>query len=175
MYIAAELLSPNVGLIIWIALAFTGFVLLLRKFAWGPIVSALEEREQNIAASINRAEAALEESKRLQESNVQARRESELEAQLLMRKAREEAEALRVQEIQRTRDEINALRAQAQEEIARDKESALQELRSEVADLAILAAEKVLSESLNAQRHRTLVDRFIDGLSSGRGDAPYQA
>ncbi len=176
MYLAADLLNANPGLIVWIAVVFTGFVLLLRKFAWGPIVSALEEREQTIANSINRAEAALAESKRLQESNTQARRKAEQEAQRLVRKAREEAEALRAQEVQRTREEINALRAQAREEIARDKDSALQQLRGEVADLAILAAERILMESLNAKRHHTLVDRFIDDLSSRKGDAPpYEA
>ena len=81
MYLAADLLNANPGLIVWIAVVFTGFVLLLRKFAWGPIVSALEEREQTIANSINRAEAALAESKRLQESNTQARRKAEQEQQ----------------------------------------------------------------------------------------------
>lgn len=151
MYLAADLLSANPGLVVWVTIVFAGFLLLLKKFAWGPIVAALEEREQTIASSINRAEAALAESQRLQASNEQARREAEQEAQQLLRKAREEAEALRAQEVKRTREEIGALRAQAQDEIAREKDSALQELRGEVADLAILAAERILGDHLDAK------------------------
>ena len=79
-------------------------------------------------------------------------------------------------EIKRCSEEITALREQAQEEIERDKERALQSLRGEVADLAILAAEKVLQENLDASRQRALVDRFIDGLSqSGANPSAYQA
>ena len=82
-----------------------------------------------------------------------------------MRAAREEAEAIRTAEVQRTREEISALRAKALEEIARDKEVALQEVRSEVADLAILAAERILRENLDSPRQRSLVDQFLAGLS----------
>ncbi|MDE2826581.1 MAG: F0F1 ATP synthase subunit B [Bacteroidota bacterium] len=176
MLLAADLLSANVGLIVWWGLVFLALLLLLRRYAWGPITSALTEREETIASSLNRAEAALEESKRLQESNAQARRENELQAQRLLREAREEAQQLREREVLRTREEISALRNQAQEDIARDKEKALQALRSEVADLAILAAEKVLQENLDGSRQRVLVDRFIDDLSAQKHNQfPYQA
>lgn len=176
MLFAADLLSANLGLVVWMTVVFLGLLYLLRRFAWGPITSALNEREETIAGSLNRAEAALEESKRLQESNAQARRENEQQAQRLLREAREEAEQFREREVQRTREEINALRKQAQEDIARDKEKALQALRGEVADLAILAAEKVLQENLDGSRQRVLVDRFIDELSTQEHNQfPYQA
>ena len=176
MLFAADLLSANQGLVVWFSVVFLALLYLLRRFAWGPITSALNEREETIASSLNRAEAALEESKRLQESNVQARRENEQQAQRLLREAREEAEQFREREVQRTREEISALRKQAQEDIARDKEKALQDLRGEVADLAILAAEKVLQENLDVSRQRVLVDRFIDELSTQKHNQfPYQA
>jgi F-type H+-transporting ATPase subunit b len=176
MLFAADLLSANVGLVIWMSVVFLVLLFLLRRYAWGPITSALAEREATIAGSLNRAEAALEESKRLQESNAQARRENEQQAQRLLREAREEAQQLREREVQHTREEISALRKQAQDDIARDKEKALQALRSEVADLAILAAGKVLQENLDASRQRVLVDRFIDELSTQKHNQfPYQA
>lgn len=177
MALAADLLSANTGLVIWLTVVFLALLLLLRRYAWGPITTALSEREETIAASINRAEEALAESKRLQETNQQARREAERDAQRLLREAREEAQRIRDQEMQRTREEIAASREQAQEEIERDKERALQELRSEVADLAILAAGKVLQENLDTPRQRALVDNFIDGLTTtGRNQQPpYQA
>lgn len=176
MLFAADLLSANQGLVVWFSVVFLALLYLLRRFAWGPITSALTEREETIAGSLNRAEAALEESRRLQESNAQARRENEQQAQRLLREAREEAEQFREREVLRTREEINALRKQAQEDIARDKEKALQALRGEVADLAILAAEKVLQENLDGSRQRVLVDRFIDELSAQKHNQfPYQA
>lgn len=176
MVLAADLLGANVGLAIWLSVVFLLLLLLLRRYAWGPITSALAEREETIASSLNRAEAALEESKRLQERNAQARRENERQAQRLLRVAREEAQQLREREVQRTREEISALRNSAQEDIARDKEKALQALRSEVADLAILVAEKVLQENLDVSRQRVLVDRFIDELSAQKHNQfPYHA
>ena len=172
MYFAVDLLSPNQGLVIWLALVFGALLWLLKRYAWGPITSALEEREQTIADSIGRAEAALAESQRLQESNEQAQRTAEQEAQRLMREAREEADQLRAAEVQSIREEIAEMRSQAQEQIARDKDSALQALRSEVADLAIMAAEKILQEKLDASSNQKLVTHFIDNLSDAPDSAP---
>ncbi len=165
MYLAADLLSPSLGLFVWLLIVFGLLLYLLRRYAWGPITTALEQREENIATSLSRAESAMEEARRLQAENDQTRREAEQEVQRLLRAAREEAEGVRTAEVQRTREEISALRAKALEEIARDKEVALQELRSEVADLAILAAERILRENLDSPRQRSLVDQFLAGLS----------
>lgn len=172
MYFAADLLSANQGLVVWLAIVFGALLYLLKRYAWGPITSALEEREQTIADSIGRAEAALAESQRLQESNQQARREAEQEAQLLMRQARDEVEELREAELQRIREEIAEMRSQAQEQIARDKDSALQAVRSEVADLAIMAAETILRENLDAGSNRKLVARFMDEFADNPGTGP---
>ena len=165
MVLAADLLSPSFGLFFWLVLVFSLLLYLLRRYAWGPITGALQEREQNIATSLSRAETAMEEAKKLQAQNDQTRRNAELEAQQLLRAAREEAEHVRADEVQRTKDELNAMREKALEEIARDKEAALEALRSEVADLAILAAERVLRANLDGDRQRNLVDQFLGELS----------
>ena len=166
MYFAADLLAPNAGLIFWWAITFGALLYLLRRYAWGPISSALEEREHTIADSLGRAEAALAESERVQASNQQARKEAEAEAQRLMRQARDEAEQLRETELLRIRQEISDMRTQAQDQIARDKDSALQALRSEVADLAILAAEKILREQLDDASNKRLVAQFMDDFAA---------
>lgn len=159
-----SLLQPNVGLVIFTAFVFLIVAWLLRKYAWGPITTALEDRERNIEESITRAERALEEAKQIQADNERARREAEQEAQRLLREAREEAERLRADEAQKTREQIQHLRDQAQADIEREKDSALDELRAEVADLAIQAAEKILQENLDRDRQRRLVNHFIDDL-----------
>lgn len=164
LYLAADLLAPNVGLIFWIALAFLLLLFLLSKYAWGPITAALAERETTIETSLTRAEKALAEAKQLAADNEKARREAELEAQRILRDARDAAEAARAEQAEKTRQQIRQMQATAEAEIEREKQQALAELRAEVADLAILAAEKILHENLDASRQRKLVDEFIADL-----------
>ncbi len=164
LFLAADLLAPNLGLIFWVGLAFLLLLFVLSKYAWGPITSALTEREQTIETSLTRAERALAEAKQLAADNERARREAEVEAQRIMREAREAAEASRAEQVDRTRDQIRTMQAQAQAEIEREKQQALAELRTEVADLAIQAAEKILHESLDAPRQKRLVEDCIADL-----------
>ena len=162
--IAANLLNANFGLVIWLAIVFLLLLILLKRYAWGPITSALEDRERTIGESMQQAEKALAEARQLQADNERARREAEQEAQRLLRDAREEADRLRGEEVQKTREAIQQMRDQAQGEIEREKESALDALRAEVADLAIQAAEKILQTNLDAPSQRRLVENFIDDL-----------
>ncbi len=164
LFLAAGLLSPNVGLIFWMALAFLTLLFLLSKYAWGPITSALAEREQTIEDSLTSAQKALAEAKQLSADNEKARREGEAQAQQIMREAREAAEALRAEQVEKTRAQIRTMQDQAQAEIEREKQQALAELRTEVADLAIQAAEKILHENLDAPRQKKLVEAFISDL-----------
>jgi F-type H+-transporting ATPase subunit b len=160
----SSLLSPHVGLLFWTLVIFGLLLLILRRFAWGPMVGALDEREKTIEESINRAEAALAEARRMQADNEAARREAERQAQAILRAASEEADRRRAEEFEKTKAEAAKFREQARAEIEREKQQALTELRTEVADLAIGAAEKILSENLDDDRQRKLVDRFITDL-----------
>lgn len=161
---AQSLVTPNVGLAFWIIVTFFLLMIILRRYAWGPITRAMAEREKTIDTSIKRAEKALSEAKQIQADNEKARREAEREAQRILREARDEAEQVRSDEVVKTREKIQQMQQQAQAEIEREKQGALEELRAEVADLAIRAASKILHEDLNEQRHRRLVDNFIDNL-----------
>ena len=162
---AANILAPDAGLIVWIAVTFFALLILLKKFAWGPITSALATREATIHESLAQAEKALAEAKQLQADNTKERREAEAQAQAIIREAREEADRLRTQEVAKTRTQIQHLQESAQAEIEREKDSALTSLRQEVADLAIRAAEKILRENLDADRQKKIVDNFLGDLS----------
>jgi F-type H+-transporting ATPase subunit b len=159
-----NLLSPNWGLAFWLTLTFLILLFVLRRYAWGPIVSAMEEREKTIDSSIQRAEEALAEAKEIQADNEKARREAEQKAQRILREAREQAEQLRDEERQKTQEQIDEMKQQAHDEIGREKQSALNELRSEVADLAVQAAGKILHEDMNQDRQRRMVDEFLEDL-----------
>ena len=165
LFLAANsLLAPNFGLIFWMALAFLTLLFLLSKYAWGPITAALAERETTIETSLTRAEKALAEAKQLAADNEKARREAELQAQQILRDAREAADASRAEQVEKTRAQIRQMQETAEAEIEREKQQALAELRSEVADLAIQAAEKILHENLDAGRQKKIVDDFIADL-----------
>lgn len=163
-FLAANLLAPNAGLVFWIALTFIALLYVLRRFAWGPITSALDAREGRIRESMEQAEKALTDARQIQADNDRARREAEAEAQQLMRQARDAAEALRAEELDKMRAQIRQMQDNAQAEIARERDGALETLRSEVADLAIQAAERVLDANLDDERQRKLVTDFLGGL-----------
>lgn len=162
------LLDPKIGLFFFTVVVFAIVAWLLRKYAWGPVMDALQKREKTIEESISRAEKALAEARQISEDNEKTQREAELEAQRVMREARDAAEALRSEEINRTRVQIRQMQESAQAEIEREKEAALNELRAEVAKLAIDAAGKLLEENLDAEKNRKLVTDFLDDLSESK-------
>ena len=164
VFAAGGLLSANAGLAFWLGIAFLLLLTLLGKFAWGPITSALAEREGAIEESMTRAERALAEAKRLQADNEVARREAEAQAQAILRDARDQATAQRDADVARTKAEIARMQESAQADIETQKQQALAELRSEVAALAVGAAEKILRKEIDAEAQRGLVDQFIADL-----------
>ncbi|MFT5516440.1 MAG: F-type H+-transporting ATPase subunit b [Rhodothermales bacterium] len=164
LILAADLLAPNTGLAIWILITFSILMVVLRMFAWGPITSALDERETTIQASIDQAQKALAEARQIQADNDKARREADVASQRILREARDTAEVLRTEEVEKTKSQIRQLQASAQAEIGRERDSALQSLRNEVADLALQAAERVLGSSIDDSKQRKLVTDFLNDL-----------
>jgi F-type H+-transporting ATPase subunit b len=159
-----SLLQVKPGLLIFTIITFLIVAGILAKFAWKPIVAALEDRERNIEDSLGQAERALAEAKAIQADNEKARREAEVQARKILSDAREDAERTATELREQAAQRIAQMEAQASADIERQKEQALAELRSEVAGLAITAAEKILREKLDAGEQRRLVDRFIDTL-----------
>ncbi len=159
--LAQSLVTPSLGLIVWKTIAFLLFLGVLYWLGWEPMTNALQEREEGIESSIARAEEALAEAKEIQKKNKEERRKAEQEAQKILREARESAEELREEEEAKTQRRIQQMKEQAQAEIEREKQAALQELRDEVADLAIQSARKILEDNLDRDRHRELVHDAI--------------
>ncbi|PIQ61655.1 MAG: ATP synthase F0 subunit B [Bacteroidetes bacterium CG12_big_fil_rev_8_21_14_0_65_60_17] len=165
MVLAADLLSPNAGLIVWIGITFGILLILLRKFAWGPITSALTTRESTIQDSLDQAKNALAEARAVQADNTRARREAEADAQRIMREARDAAEKLRSEEVEKTRAQLRQMQEQAEADIEREKQNALNMLREEVAHLAVDAAGKILRDTLGAEHQKKIVNDMLGDLS----------
>ncbi|MBL7987536.1 MAG: F0F1 ATP synthase subunit B [Chlorobi bacterium] len=151
----------NVGPILWTIINFFLLLILLRIIAWKPILNALKTRQETITDALNRAEAAKQEADRVLAENQKALRQAEAESQKVLKETREYAQRIQADAMAKAQDDTKKLMEQAHQEIGLSKQQALNELRTEVASLAVGAAEKILNESLDADRHKRLVDDYL--------------
>jgi F-type H+-transporting ATPase subunit b len=158
------MLNPNPGLIIWTIITFIFLLLLLKKFAWKPLLEALQRREELVRGSIKRAEMAKQEAEQLLEENRKLLERAGQEGLRILNENRAYAEKLKDEIIDKANQQSRRMVEQAKQEIERDKEAALVQLRNEVANLAILAAGKILDETLDENKQRKLVDTYLKGL-----------
>ncbi|MBI1806881.1 MAG: F0F1 ATP synthase subunit B [Ignavibacteria bacterium] len=158
------MLDPNPGLIIWTIITFLLLMVILKKFAWKPLLESLQRREESVRNAIERAEQAKNEAERLLEENRKQLERAEAEGHRMLTESRQLAEKLKDEIIEKANRQTRAMLDQAKQEIDRDKEAALAQLRGEVANLAIQAASKILDETLDESRHRKIVDSYLKQL-----------
>jgi F-type H+-transporting ATPase subunit b len=163
--IANSLVNVDPGLFIWTAVIFLSFLLILAKFVWKPLLGSLQQREQSIRESLDAAETAMKKAEQVSKANEYALRQAELVAHGIRKDAMDEAEKIRAERIEKAKAEAAALVDAAKTAIDQEKKRAIEELRNEVADLAILSAKKILSAELDEKKNRALVDGFIKDLS----------
>lgn len=159
------LLHLDPGVIIWTAVTFGLLLFVLKAVAWKPILKALDTREESIRQSIERAEEAKKEAEAVLEENRKNLEKAEDQAQNLIREARELAEKIRAESTAKAHSEANTILDKARDEIERDKQQAISQLHGLVAELAVGAAEKILSEAIDATKQKKLVDNFLNSLT----------
>lgn len=161
-----DALGVNLPGLVTHIISFLVLLAILRRFLYKPIVNMLDQRSQRIRESLEAAERAQEESAQSQEE-VQAQLEAaRAEGQQLIASAREVADRFREEETAKVRQEIDAERARAEANIQRERDAAIEQLRSEFADLAITAAERVVERSLDEQAHQDIIDRVLEESDS---------
>ncbi len=161
------LLDVNPGLIFWTIITFLILLFILKKTAWKPILQALKEREDNIRASLEKAEQARKEAEEILEKNRKNLSEAEEQVKKIIEEGREYASKLRNEIISRANVEAQKMLENAKQEIENKKQEALIELKGIVADLSIQAAEKILEETLDKEKHKKLVEKLIQNLPKG--------
>lgn len=152
-----------------------GFVLLyllLRKLYYGPIGRFLDQREQGIRDSLEQAEQTRREAQEEQERLRQELDQIEETARNQIQQATREAQKARDEIIAAARTEAEGLVAHGKEQLEREKEKALVEIKDHAADIAVDACEAILRRTLTDDRHRVLVDEFLHDLESFRGSPP---
>jgi F-type H+-transporting ATPase subunit b len=158
------LVSPNVGLMIWTLLAFFVAFFVLRKYAWPQIASALDKRQHAIEESIDTAERTKAEAQDLLEEYRERLREARAQADEIVARARKAAEVHERDTLDEARVRREELLEQTRRDIEAETRRAIQEIRSEVADLTVLATEKVTRRALTEEDQRRLVDEALREL-----------
>jgi F-type H+-transporting ATPase subunit b len=167
------LVSPDVGLMIWTVLAFLVAFFVLRKWAWPAITEALDKRQKTIEESIDTAEKARAESAALLDEYRSRLREARSQAEEIIARARKAGEVHERETVEEARAKREELMAQTRRDIEAETRRAIQEIRAEVADLTILATEKVTRKSLDEGDQKRLVEEALGELdfSSLGGDS----
>lgn len=155
------LLTLEPGLIIWTILTFTILLFILKKLAWKPMLTMLGNREEAIRSDMRRAEDARAEAEHLLAEHRALQERSEIDARRIIEDARQAGDKLRQGIVDQAHEQARQMTAQAKDEIRREKDTALTQLRDEVADLALMAASRLLGEDMNDERHRALVRDYL--------------
>ena len=154
------------GLFFWQLLIFIGLVLLLKKFAWKPILDAVNERETSIKNAINAAEEAKNEMASIQENNQKFLKEALSEREALLKEARTNGDEIVAQAKTEAKAEADKIIALAQESIQNEKRAALNELKNQVAQISLDIAEKVIDSELDSKyKQSQLVDKLVKDTS----------
>ena len=153
------------SLIFWEVVSFAILLFVLYKFAFPGILAALEEREKKIKNSLDQAEHHRSEAeRRLREYEARLAAASN-EAEGILAAAKERAQRLLEENEQRLTAEAERIKGDATREIDHERRKALQEIRTQTSDLALMVAEKVVERSLNDADHRRLADEALDALA----------
>ena len=139
----------SIGLFFWQTVIFIFLILLLKKFAWKPILDAVNEREEGIKKALLSAEKAKEEMASLQSDNEETLKKARSERDSLLKEAREIKQQLIDEAKSEAKNEAKKIISQAQETIQNEKNAAIVDLKNQVAGLSIDIAEKVLKEKLS--------------------------
>ena len=152
----------SLGLFFWQSLIFIGLLFMLRKFAWKPILDAVNDRETSIKDALASAEAARDEMKNLQSDNQRILKEARAEKESLLKEARATRSELINNAKEEAQVEAQKILSQAQDAIQSEKRAAVNELREQVGSIAMEIAEKVLQKELeNKDRQLELVDQLL--------------
>ena len=156
-----SLLDVNPGLIIWTIVTFLILLFILKKVAWKPILSALDQREKDIKDSLEKAEKAKEDAQRILDENQANLAKAEEESKKIIEQSRSYAENLKEQMLKESKEQSKKIIEDAAEEIDRKKDSAFEELKDQVAKIAVNAAEKIMKQNLDVGKNKHIVDSYL--------------
>ena len=161
------LLTPHGGLMFWTLLIFILLLFVLSKFAFKPMLAAVEAREHALEKAVEGARLDREEAARLLEEQRKQLEAARTEAQRFIAEGRAAGEKMRADMLEQTRQQQAELLDRARRDIDAERERAIADLRREAVDLAIAGASMVIEKNLDEASNRRLVESFLAGIGSG--------
>lgn len=164
--VSSSLTTPAIGTIFWTVLIFSLFFIILKKYAWKPILSAVKQRDDMIKGSLASAEKARKEMKKLQSDNEMVLRKAREERETILKEAREIRDKLIAEAKGKASEEAEKLVEKAKAGIEREKAAALSEIREHVAVLSVDIASKLLGERLKQTgEQEKLIDNYLKDIN----------
>ena len=158
-----DLITPDVGLLFWTLISFIILYLILRKFAWGPILAAVKEREESIKAALDAADNAKKEMENLKADNEKILNEAKTERETMLKEAREMKSKLISDAENEAKAKAKTMVEAAKTAIQNEKNSAMNELKNTVVDLSVGIAEKLISEELaDKDKQLKMIEEILD-------------
>jgi F-type H+-transporting ATPase subunit b len=158
------LVQPGLGLMVWTLVVFVGAMLLLRKYAFPAIADALDKRQRAIEESIDVAERTKSEASALLDEYRERLKDARTQAEEIVARARKAGEVHERESTEAARQKREELMGQARRDIEAETRRAIQEIRSEVADLTVMATEKVTRKTLTEEDQQRLVNEALAEL-----------
>ncbi|MFE8701848.1 F0F1 ATP synthase subunit B [Cytobacillus sp. FJAT-54145] len=158
----------NGGDILFQLAMFIILLALLKKYAWGPLMGIMKQREEHIANEINAAEQSRAETQKLLEDQRNLLKEARTEAQGLIENAKKQGDVQRDEIITLARSEAERIKESAKLEIEQQKEKAVAAIREQVATLSVMIASKVIEKELSVQDQEKLINDYIQEAGEGR-------
>jgi F-type H+-transporting ATPase subunit b len=161
-----DLVTPAIGQIFWGGLVFLILLFILAKFAWKPILTAVNDREKAIQESIDMADKTKAEMKQLQAQNESLLRDARIERDAMIKEATETGKRLVQESKDAAKVQFDKIVAEAQEVIKAEKAAAITELKMQVASLSLEIAEKVIKGELaSSDKQKALADKLAGDMS----------
>ncbi len=157
-----DLITPSIGLVFWTTLSLLLLVILLRAFAWKPILASIHEREKSIEDALGKAEEAKKEMERLTNQNEELLKQARAERDIILKEAKELKDKIVSEAKTKAQEEGAKMIEKARVEIEGQKNQALAEVKTQVATLSLEIAEKVLRQQLaDKTKQELLVDNLL--------------
>ncbi len=169
------ILDPRFDLGIWTIVVFVVLMLVLRRFAWGPMLDGLKRREQNIRQALEDAQRAREDAEKVRSQLQAEMNQAADKVRQMMDEARRDAQYMSDEMVAKARAEIQGERERLRREIDTARDQALQQLWGQTAQLAALISSKAVRRQLNPEDHHRLVDEAITELREAGNNRPRQA
>ena len=160
-----SLIQPDPGLFLWTILTFLVLLTVLAKFAWKPLLKMLKDREDLIRSSLEDAEKAQTELARLNAEGEEIVNKARSEAQTILAEGKAAASKLKDETLNAAKDQAKSILTEAEKQIRIEKDKAIEEIKSEVVDLSLSVAAKLIKKNISREDNQALIDESLKNVT----------